>query len=602
MPSPKRDQVVSFPTLAGGLNVWELDYRLAQDESPEMKNLMWRDGVLNCRDGQIWRDDTERGKGYAAYERPFHGFIVAHIGTNIVSFSKTGEAVDIYSGVPEVRGTFFVYGAALYYKTRGAYIKIVQSGSALQANAVAAYTPVILINADPETAGGALYQPENRLSAQKTVWYNAKSGVREYHLPVDNIDSVDEVTIDGVATTAYTVDRDTGVVTFETAPAVTDPPTNNTVVITYSKPNEAAGVLDECIYATTYGGTGELCIILAGSLSQPNAYFWNGNNIVMDAGYFPMQQYQLAGNADNPITGFGKQQAQLVVFSERSVGRTSAGTTTIDGRTYIDMPYTPINDKTGCDLPWTIQLIGNYLVWCNTEQGAHLLLNSTWANENNVVGISRKVNGSETLRAMLYDLRTAEVVSSCDDDRHYWVQANGHVWVWDYTLSEYKDPSWFYWTNVDGQAFITENETVWHVDSKGRLTQFVPIFADYDGPIEKVYRFATQNFGSYDHLKNVNSVVITMRSDTNTSVKLTYLTDYEERDDLTDLKSYTWSLVPRDLSYRSLAGRKFAQVFRRRPMCRRVKHFTMKLYNNNVGEDLSIVSAQLFYNFQGRYR
>ena len=30
-----------------------------------------------------------------------------------------------------------------------------------------------LINADPESAAGDLYQPENRLSAEKTVWFNA---------------------------------------------------------------------------------------------------------------------------------------------------------------------------------------------------------------------------------------------------------------------------------------------------------------------------------------------------------------------------------------------------------------------------------------------
>ena len=43
-------------------------------------------------------------------------------------------------------------------------------------------------------------------------------------------------------------------------------------------------------------------------------------------------------------------------------------------------------------------------------------------------------------------------------------------------------------------------------------------------------------------------------------------------------------------------------VFRRRPMCRRVLHFTMKLFNSNLNEDFELVGAQVFYNLQGRMR
>ena len=43
-------------------------------------------------------------------------------------------------------------------------------------------------------------------------------------------------------------------------------------------------------------------------------------------------------------------------------------------------------------------------------------------------------------------------------------------------------------------------------------------------------------------------------------------------------------------------------VFRRRPMCRRVLHFTIKLVNANLNEDFELVGAQVFYNLQGRLR
>jgi hypothetical protein len=37
-------------------------------------------------------------------------------------------------------------------------------------------------------------------------------------------------------------------------------------------------------------------------------------------------------------------------------------------------------------------------------------------------------------------------------------------------------------------------------------------------------------------------------------------------------------------------------------MCRRVLHFTMKLRNNNINEDLELIGAQVFWNNQGRLR
>jgi hypothetical protein len=43
-------------------------------------------------------------------------------------------------------------------------------------------------------------------------------------------------------------------------------------------------------------------------------------------------------------------------------------------------------------------------------------------------------------------------------------------------------------------------------------------------------------------------------------------------------------------------------VFQRRPMCRRVLHFTMKLMNENKNEDFELIGAQVFYNQQGRLR
>ena len=607
LPSPSPERCVSYERLSGGLNLWELDYRLRRSESPEMKNLIWRDGTLNCRDGQVWLNETVRGAGHAMADRPFHGFLVFHAGTKLYACDRqTGTVSLLRSGLTQQPGSFFIYNESLYYKNRGGYLAIAPNGNGgLSASPVPAYTPVTLINADPDSGAGDLYQPENRLSAAKTVWYNARSGAAVYHLPVGNVDGIVSVTVDGAAlpSSAYTLDAAAGTLRFSAAPPVTDPPTNNTVRVTYTKADAAAyDSVMSCSCAAVCGGTGSLCVVLGGSEGQPNAYFWNGNHAVMDPGYFPMLQYQLAGDSSDPITGFGKQQSYLIVFKADSLGRTAVSETALDGRTLLEMPYVPINSELGCDLPQTIRLVENNLVWAHSRHGALRLYDSSAAYENNVRCISRKVNGGDEIRkGLLWDLKQGKTCA-CDDGHRYLIAADGHAWVWDYELSEPGDPSWFFWTNIGARAFCVDGEKVCHLDGSGRLSAFERVYADYGEGIEKVYRFATEHFGGYDRLKNVDSVILAVRSDTNAAASLRYITDHGQRDDATELRAWSWLLSPRNLSFRALNGRRFAMVFRRRCACRGIRHFAMRLANDSRGQDLSVVSAQVFYKEQGRQR
>ena len=160
-----------------------------------------------------------------------------------------------------------------------------------------------------------------------------------------------------------------------------------------------------------------------------------------------------------------------------------------------------------------------------------------------------------------------------------------------------------------------------------------------------MFRFPTMNFGSYDCRKNVNSVIVTLGAYEEENTELWYLTDYEERKDLTNLRvvgtgsrSQSAAGKPGTSRVRSrvamlrdnssatmsdddpsservggesdstppvgtrLQNTRVPAVFRRRPMCRRVLHFSMKLMNENKNEDFELIGAQVFYNQQGRLR
>lgn len=608
-PSAAKTYTVDMPKLAGGLNLQELDYRLDPDESPEMKNLWWQEDVLQCRDGQVYlSDDTSYGVGYTACQLPYFGQTFLHIGSGIYYCSRardTASLVQIAAGVPENRGTFFRYQDSLYYKNKGGFVQITYDGENFTAASVKenAYVPVVVINAAPENGAGSMYQPENRLSAKKTVWYNA-DGSTEYKLPVADISGVTEVIVDGVSLTGgYSVDLAAGKVTFDTAPPTTEPATNNTVKITYEKANpDAESAVMDCEYAIVAGGNTDLCILLGGCGAQPNAVFWNSNdNLSMNPSYWPMSYYNLVGDTADAVTGFGKQYSTLVVLKEQSLGKLTFGVEEVDGRNSVSFAYEDVNTHVGCDLPWSIQLVENNLVFANSYRGIHVLRSSSSAFENNVDCISTKVNGVN--HGLLHDLRSAANVTSFDDDTRYWICADGVCYVWDYTISTMSDPSWFYFTDIPAVCFFhDDNHSLYHLDSFGRVTAFERVFSDYGMAIDKLYRFPTQLLGGYDRLKDVLYILLSIRSDTDSDIDIRYDTDYETRYDMTPVRTYSYRLVPRNLTHRCLSSARYAFVAKRRPGCRHIRHFSMTLTNNNVGEDLSVVSMQIFYRFQGKER
>lgn len=616
LPDPKKEYTQRFENLAGGLNLRDLDYLLKPNESPEMKNLNWHDGVLSCRDGQTLLSKS-REQVYACAEEPFHDRLVVHCGASLYAVTpSTGSWMTLLQNVARERGTFFRYNEFLMYKNRGGYYKIAyrEPSDGLFAESIysdeirsGAFIPVIQLNTDPKTGAGDLYQPENRLSAYKKVRFNAAAGVAEYHLPVQAIDEVRSVTVSGVlqAEAAYTVDAEAGTITFRTAPTVSNPPENNTVEICYRKENpDAYNSIMDCAYATVYGGNRDLCVVLGGCPAQPNAYFWSGNTqLAMDPSYFPMSHYNLAGDASDAITGFGKQQNMLIVLKEHSVGRVTYGTEKINEREQITMNYTRINSRIGCDLPWTIQLVENNLVFCNRRDGVHLIRDSSAAYENNIVCISRKVNGDTYRHGLTWALRQADadLVCSVDTDRKYLVVYQGEAYEWDYTLSEYQNPTWFYHTNLKAVCFAHLNEQLWEF-STSALYSFERSFMDDGEAIEKVYRFPTQYFGSYDRMKTVKSVLFSTRADATTHTRITWGCDYGTREDATPIITDAYQLVPRDLRRRALGAGLYAGVSRRKPGYHNIHHFTMTLANNEPGKDLTIVSAQIFYIFCGRTR
>lgn len=615
------ERVVDMSTLDGGLNLWQLSYRLDKNQSPDLLNVYWKDGCLKSRPGQMYvyetPDPSVYGDFYGCYDRTWHGYSIVHKGTNLYRVNPvTGVHTSIFTGLSTTKGAgFFVFDNKLYYLGGGKYVVVDSSFNASEVNA---YIPTVAMNMQPNGTGGTTYQNENRIAAGKKILYTSDGSTKKYVLPYKNLDSTtvvarvntwDSVTqsYSWVTRTDVTVNATDGTVTFTTAPAQENPENPNNVEITCYKSNTAAknNILQStCL--SVYGGNTDLAVVVGGCASQPNSYYWSGNNSKsVDPTYFPMDYYNLAGaDAANKINAFGRQQGMLIIFQDHTVGKTSFDTETINERTYLTLNYTNINANIGCDVHGSVQLINNNLTFANTYGGVYVLANTTTADENNVKRISLNVNGNEA-RGLLADLNLP-VGTSFDDNERYWLVVNGRVYVWDYTLRSYlaneENLSWFLFDNIRAVgAFCTEENEHLYYTEDGSLVAFTPgDFNDFGNAIERKYVFATQYFNTYEVLKDVMKLVIAVRSDTESLLNLNYQTDWEQRDDRTPISVMPPAIpiIPYDLrdGY-DLRSTVYAYSTVRIPRCFHIEHFGLTIYNNTVNTDIGVVSLQIFYRY-----
>ena len=455
VPDPNREYIESFDNLVGGMNRFDLDYALKGNESPFMQNMSWHNGTLTSRLGQVVKKKLDEEFFFmSSASFLFHGWWLIQIpgGLCAVKLKITGDtpneqplyisySYDFGQEFPRVPGLFFLYRDAVFFKAKGGYYRVTwQPGSGLayenfvfeiiaDATSVSgsganAFVPTVQMNSNPATGAGDPFQQENRLTYKKKITYNGDGTTQTYHLPDPYIGATGlTAKVNGVTKTVSFQPTD-GTIVFD--PADIPPAGQNNVEFEFQKHDSNSQEALESVLnaqaAITFGGAQDLCVVMGNTPEQPNAYFWTGNNgIVMDPTYFPMNQYNLAGDNDDPITVFGKQQNMLVIFQRNAVGRAVFGTETISDLETVTMNYTRINAEIGCDLPGSLQLVDNNLVWCSRRYGVCRLKDSSAAYENNIVQISRKINGDYRIDGLLKELKDVndDQVRSVDTGKRY---------------------------------------------------------------------------------------------------------------------------------------------------------------------------------------
>jgi hypothetical protein len=203
-------------------------------------------------------------------------------------------------------------------------------------------------------------------------------------------------------------------------------------------------------FATWFGGSadgisGGTRLFLSGSDEKKNLLVWSDVN---NPTYFPENNYAYIGEASQKITALAKQSDMLVIFKENELFYTtytqgnsytaeeivSGAVTDVTAQGAI-FPMAQIHSEIGCDIPKSIQLCGDRLVWACKDRHVYMLRSANQYSTCNVSPISEMCDRALS-KVTNEEINTAK---SCIYDGHYLLSFGNKIFVLNYDYYYFKN-------------------------------------------------------------------------------------------------------------------------------------------------------------------
>ena len=245
-----------------------------------------------------------------------------HAGTSLY---KDGN--EIRTGMKDDRSQSWQIGGKLYIidgKEMLVYGKF-EDAYTVKAVSEAAYVPTIVISRNPD-GGGESYEPINLMGDRQTDSFLGKASVAEYQLSLSGLTG-DVVTAEKMLPggewqamaegTDFTVDRETGTVTFTEAPGASPLTGEDNVHISYSVDrSEGRKKINSCDISMLFGLSGMADrIFVSGNPELPHYDWWCQQN---DPSYFGDIWYSVLGQDSSKIVGYAIISDRLAAFKDHA--------------------------------------------------------------------------------------------------------------------------------------------------------------------------------------------------------------------------------------------------------------------------------------------
>ena len=463
------------------------------------------------------------------------------------------------------------------------------------------YRPLVKTNIAPEnvTDMSGLLENVNRLCKERRVWISPDGTGTVFHLPENDLASVDYVLYFGdgenlTPGTDYTVDLTAGTVTFTQAP----PQMVNAYEIGYTvNADDQRTDVENMQYAELFAGTQDTRVFLYGDGTNKTIYSgidYNGNP---RADYFPDLYEALVGDENTPITGMIRHYSSLACYKKDSAWSISASSLTLaEGLNVPAFYVTPVNKAIGNAAPGQVRLVMNspYTLFGND---LYEWKNSSYYTSNLTRDERQAKRISDRVWAALQSYHTENCYCYDDNDaQEYYVCYNGDALVYNYAAD-----AWSHYTNFPVSCMANIGEELYIGTPDGKVKHFSSDYMNDDGDVIPAYWESGSMSFNQDYMRKYSAMAwVGVKPESNTELIITAKTD-KKTCDQKKIETKVYQFDFNEFAFDTLQFDELydPQMYREKIKAKKFVFYKLIFYNENPATRCTVLAADIRVRFTG---
>lgn len=551
------------------------------------------------------------------HTRKQDAFGIVHAGTKLYKMPATKDATPqvLYSGINDTRSYSWQFNDSLYIIDGKKML--VYDGSSVKA--VVGKIPTLTIGKQPN-GGGTDYDALNLIQPKFKELFAGDGTSKDYHMSFSGLDST-EVTVqimesdgnwvDKKEGSDFSVNRATGVITFNTAPSKSPVTGEDNVSITAARTVQGyADKINKCTIGTLFGVNGAADrLFLSGNPDFINQDWYSGQN---DPTYFPDVGYSVLGTPKSAIMGYSIINNYLATHKDEN--ETDRNVILRSGDLVDSEPAFPIKNAMqgpGAIAKDSFAYLGTEPVFL-TRLGIYAITPSDINGERYSQDRSYFING-----ALLKEENLEDACCTAYNDM-YWLCVNGKAYILDsmQNLGATKNEPYsnrqyacFFRTNVPARVMWTKDNKLYFGDKSGRVLEFytnpndIESYNDCGEAIHAIWETPDFTGNKFYKNKTFRHLALQLTPSASTSVSV-----YAQ-------KRGIWSFVKRDdkqlryFSYDMLTYSKFtysndttSKTLQTKIRLRRLDKTRFRIENAETNEPFGLMQIAVEFVESGNYK
>lgn len=516
---------------------------------------------------------------------------------------EMGAATSVF-----LNGKLWILSGSDYY---------VFDGSTLKAVTETAYTPTVVISADPKTAGGVAHEPYNLLQPKFTMAYVGDAETTAYKIG-QKFDASKGATVKVNGTTlatGYSLNGTTGTVTFDTAPAKPQVVGQDNVEITVTRSDYSDSSIQGCRVMGLFGlgGADTDRIFFTGNPDKPNVDWHcdiSAPDYNVDPTYIPDTSFAYIGAEQNPIMGYRRLGAYQVIIK---------GANDQDASVYLRSAALDIDGNTAFGIQQGAAGQGAVAM----KSFANLGDDPLFLGANGIMGISNLdvtalasiQNRSFFVNPLLTQERDLSKAIAVEWRGCYVLAVNNRCYVLDGSQHRNLDPrsgsnaiyECYYWTNIPATCFCEVDGELYFGSEDGTIYEFATNeydnsnkYTDHGMAIDAWWASKPDDDGDYSVYKSTlrSGCYIMIKPKTNGRLQIYTFTHRNTENAITDNDPFS-GVTPETIEFAERAG-----VIAYPAARKAKKYITLQFVvrNNENGEDFGMAAITKKFIYGGNIK